>query len=138
MKILVLSLALLAAPLAWALGNDETTSLHPEQAYPDNVPPLVAPGPFTGRIADVQKKLHEHGFDAGPVNGDFSSKTQAALAQFQLAYGIPVSGMLDSETLRALDVPLVDQAIAPSAAAPDANAPEQNASADQENSSTGR
>ena len=56
--------------------------------------------------------------NSGPVNGDFGTKTQAALAQFQLANNIPVSGMLDSATLAALDVPLVDQAMTPSAGAP--------------------
>jgi peptidoglycan hydrolase-like protein with peptidoglycan-binding domain len=50
----------------------------------------------------VQQKLHEQGFDAGPVNGDFGAKTQAALTQFQLSRALPASGMLDEETLAAL------------------------------------
>jgi hypothetical protein len=39
--------------------------------------------PFPGVAADalnqrVQEKLHEQGFDAGPVNGDFGSKRLAS------------------------------------------------------------
>lgn len=52
----------------------------------------------------MQEKLRELGFDAGPVNGDFGSKTQAALAQFQLSRAIPASGQLDDQTLAELGV----------------------------------
>jgi peptidoglycan hydrolase-like protein with peptidoglycan-binding domain len=80
------------------------TSLHPEEAYPDNAAPLALPGPYAGFIKQVQEKLHAQGFDAGPVNGDFGSKTQAALAQFQLSRGLPASGGLDDRTLAELGV----------------------------------
>jgi peptidoglycan hydrolase-like protein with peptidoglycan-binding domain len=124
--------AALALPLS-SLAADEITSLHPEQAYPDDLPRMTSPGAFSGMISDVQRSLHKHGFDAGPVNGDLGSKTQAALAQFQLANDLPASGMLDAETLRALDVPLVDQAMAPGAAEQPAEA-----SAAEAQPSTGR
>ena len=76
---------------------------HPEEAYPDNIPPLASPeGPYGDYIKEVQRKLHEKGFDAGPVNGDFGVKTQAALGQFQLSQLLPVSGALDDPTLGAL------------------------------------
>ena len=127
--------AALAMPLS-ALAADDITSLHPEDAYPDNLPRTTAPGPFSGKISDVQRNLHRYGFDAGPVNGDFGPKTQAALAQFQLANGIPVNGMLDAETLRALDVPLVDQALAPGAS--EAQAAQAEAPEAQPQASTGR
>jgi hypothetical protein len=78
--------------------------IHPEEAYPDNLPRLAAPGEDSALIQQVQQKLRAHGFDAGPVNGDFGSKTQAALAQFQLSQNLPVSGGLDSPTLNALGV----------------------------------
>ena len=47
---------------------------------------MLSPGPYAEFNKRVQQKLQELGFDAGPVNGDFGSKTQAALAQFQLAW----------------------------------------------------
>ena len=93
-----LALALTSAHAGTALSD-----MHPEEAYADNLPPLVtSPGPYAPLITDVQQKLHELGFDAGPVNGQFGSKTQAALAQFQLSQTLPASGALDDATLRGL------------------------------------
>jgi len=95
---------ILSLPLA-AGATSSTTSLHPEEAYPDDAPRMTtSPGPFSPMIEAAQWKLLDLGFDAGPINGDFGPKTQAALAQFQLANGIPVNGMLDDPTLAALGV----------------------------------
>jgi peptidoglycan hydrolase-like protein with peptidoglycan-binding domain len=93
---------LLMAPLG-ATAAGAFTAIHPEEAYPDptNQP---SPDPYTGFVGRVQEKLRELGFDAGPVNGDFGSKTQAALTQFQLSRTIPASGQLDDETLAELGV----------------------------------
>jgi peptidoglycan hydrolase-like protein with peptidoglycan-binding domain len=59
---------------------------------------------YSGLIKQVQEKLRELGFDAGPPNGDFGAKTQAALAQFQISKTIPASGQLDDQTLAELGV----------------------------------
>ena len=90
------------APLG-ALAADPFTSLHPEEALPD---PKLRPSQdaYTGFITEVQEMLHQLGFDAGPANGDFGEKTQAALAQFQLSRAIPASGQLDDRTLAELGV----------------------------------
>jgi Putative peptidoglycan binding domain len=97
-----LLLCLLVFPLS-ALASGPFTSLHPEEHLPD---PAEQPSedPFTGFISRVQERLHALGFDAGPVNGDFGGKTQAALAQFQLSRTIPASGQLDDQTLDQLGV----------------------------------
>jgi peptidoglycan hydrolase-like protein with peptidoglycan-binding domain len=95
--------AALLLPLA-AIAASPFTALHPEEAYPDNAAPLVSPGPYDNLIQQVQKKLHQQGFNAGPVNGDLSGKAQAALAQFQLSRGVPASGQLDDRTLAELGV----------------------------------
>lgn len=79
------------------------TSLHPEEAIPDP-PERMSSGPYAGFISRVQEKLRALGFDAGPVNGDFGYKTQAALAQFQLSRAIPAGGQLDDQTLAELGV----------------------------------
>ena len=79
-------------------------AMHPEESIPDSLPRLTSPGPYDSFIKEVQQKLHELRFDAGPVNGEFGEKTQAALAQFQLANLLPASGMLDDQTLNALGV----------------------------------
>ena len=79
------------------------TDIHPEGAYPDPAQ-AASTDPYTGFIARVQEKLGELGFAAGPANGDFSDKTQAALGQFQLSRDLPVSGQLDDQTLAELGV----------------------------------
>jgi hypothetical protein len=98
----VVAAFLLAAPLgAGAAGA--FTSLHPEEAYPDPSQAASA-DPYTGFITGVQEKLRQLGFDAGPANGDFGAKTQAALGQFQLSRNLPASGQLDDRTLAELGV----------------------------------
>ena len=95
-----------AAALLLALGGlgaREFSSLHPEEALPDSATQL-SPGPYDDFIKRVQEALRAQGFDAGPVNGDFGAKTQAALAQFQLSRTLPASGQLDVETLLELGV----------------------------------
>jgi peptidoglycan hydrolase-like protein with peptidoglycan-binding domain len=95
--------AVLAMTPAAALAAGPFTAIHPEEAIPD---PTGRPsqGPYTGFITQVQQKLQELGFDAGPANGDFGEKTQAALAQFQLSRTLPASGQLDDATLAELGV----------------------------------
>ena len=88
MKLHTFVLVLLLAPLG-AIAADPT-----EQS----------PDPYTAFISRVQEKLRALGFDAGPVNGDSGGKTQAALAQFQLANSLPASGQLDARTLAELGV----------------------------------
>jgi peptidoglycan hydrolase-like protein with peptidoglycan-binding domain len=110
---------LLAAPLA-ALGESPFTSLHPEEAYPDPQP-RVSQHAYTGLVVGMQERLNALGFDAGPPNGDFGAKTQAALAQFQLSRAIPASGQLDDPTLAELGLQRT-----PTDAAAGASAPQQS------------
>ena len=93
---------LLALPSGAALAGP-FTDIHPEGAYPDPAP-AASTDPYTGFITRVQEKLGELGFAAGPANGDFGEKTQAALGQFQLSRDLPVSGQLDDRTLAELGV----------------------------------
>jgi len=101
-----------------ALAGTALSDMHPEEAYPNDAPVLASPGPYADVTKQVQEKLRELDFDPGPINGASSSKLQAALAQFQLSAALPVSGMLDTETLKALGVqPSEASAEAASAAA---------------------
>jgi hypothetical protein len=93
---------LLVFPLS-AIASGPFTAIHPEEHVPDPVEQASA-DPFTDYIGQVQERLRALGFDAGPVNGDFGFKTQAALAQFQLSLNIPASGQLDDQTLDELGV----------------------------------
>ena len=103
MDLRTVTLAVLLLPAAAGAGAPPFTSLHPERAYPDPQG-TVTPDPYSDFISRVQERLRALGFDAGPVNGDFGAKTQAALAQFQLAAAIPASGQLDEQTLAELGV----------------------------------
>ena len=106
MKTLVpyLAGALLVAASLPGFAQKAVGDIHPEEAIPNNLPRMTEPGPFDDFIKQVQQKLNDLGFDAGPVNGDLGLKTQAAIAQFQLANTLPASGSLDDQTLLALDV----------------------------------
>ena len=86
-----------------AAATSPFTALHPEEAHPDPAAQMAS-HPYSGLISEVQERLNALGFDAGPVNGDFGEKTQAALAQFQLSLAIPASGQLDEQTPAELGV----------------------------------
>jgi peptidoglycan hydrolase-like protein with peptidoglycan-binding domain len=106
MKPLAIVLAVAISFPAAALAGREFSSNHPEEQYPGNLAPLTSGGPYEELLKQVQEKLRAHGFDAGPANGTYSTKMQAALAQFQLASSLPASGALDDATLFELGVDL--------------------------------
>lgn len=104
----------------------------PEEAQKENAAPATSVNPFEDFFKQVQEKLRAQGFDAGPVDGTFNSKTQAALAQFQRSRVMPVSGALDDVTLRELGVeppatssPATAEAAPADVAAKDAERPPQ-------------
>jgi peptidoglycan hydrolase-like protein with peptidoglycan-binding domain len=107
MKPQVIVLAAIISGLSGAaVAGGPFTSIHPEEAYPDNLAPLTAGDAYEDLLKQVQEKLRANGFAAGPANGTYNSKTQAALAQFQLSRNLPVSGALDDLTLWELGVEL--------------------------------
>src|SRR5574337_698050 len=55
-------------------------------------------------VKQVQQALNSKGFDPGPVNGEWGSKTQSALMQFQQAQGMQATGQLDQQTLASLGI----------------------------------
>ena len=55
--------------------------------------------------ADVQRKLNELGFDAGPVDGKPGRQTVAAIREFQKSSGIQETGEIDLPLLLALFAP---------------------------------
>ena len=112
--------AILFAPLT-AIAAGAFTSNHHESAIPDPTEP-ISQSPYSGFISRVQERLRVLGFDAGPVNGDFGEKTQAALAQFQIANTIPAGGQLDDRTLAELGVARDDAQASAGASAPSADA----------------
>lgn len=57
-------------------------------------------GPITTRL--VQEALLDKGFNPGPVDGIRGRRTIGALKAFQVAMGMPPTGLLDASTARAL------------------------------------
>jgi peptidoglycan hydrolase-like protein with peptidoglycan-binding domain len=52
----------------------------------------------------VQERLKTEGVYAGPVDGELSTQTEAALRAYQEKQGLPVSGAADQATLKALQL----------------------------------
>ena len=104
MKPLTIVIAFAVCFPAAALAGPEFSRNHPEAQYPDNGKSVSLGAPYEDLMKQVQEKLRANGFDAGPANGTYNTKTQAALAQFQLAWSLPASGSLDDATLLALGV----------------------------------
>ena len=56
------------------------------------------------QIAAVQETLKSQGFFHGNVTGENNSETAAAITRFQVRRGLEVTGELNEETLRALEL----------------------------------
>jgi peptidoglycan hydrolase-like protein with peptidoglycan-binding domain len=55
-------------------------------------------------IRAIQQRLKDQGFYYGEVDGQGGEETSAAIRRFQIRHGLQVTGQLDDETLRRLDV----------------------------------
>jgi N-acetylmuramoyl-L-alanine amidase len=53
-------------------------------------------------VTGLQERLHELGYDAGPVDGVFGPETETGLRGFQRDYGLTADGTCGPATLRAL------------------------------------
>src|SRR5881392_376984 len=53
-------------------------------------------------VQEAQQELKEQGYYFGQINGEKNADTVAAIRRFQIRSGLPVTGELDEETLRAL------------------------------------
>ena len=54
-----------------------------------------ARGQESASVQDIQAKLRERGFDAGPVDGLLGRRTCEAVKAYQKAAGMPANGLLD-------------------------------------------
>jgi peptidoglycan hydrolase-like protein with peptidoglycan-binding domain len=54
-------------------------------------------------VRSAQEALERSGFSVGPVDGVLGPRTQSALREFQQQKGLPRSGLLDRDTLKALN-----------------------------------
>ncbi len=65
--------------------------------------PLLYRGCLGTPVASLQQSLANAGFDPGPVDGDFGPKTEAAVIEFQRAFGLVPDGICGPLTYAALD-----------------------------------
>src|SRR5690606_16249154 len=76
------------------------------------VPQVAQPLIWTGQplkrgdrgtaVCDLQQQLKRAGFDAGPIDGVYGAKTEAAVKAAQKAYGLVVDGIAGPKTYQAL------------------------------------
>lgn len=79
---------------------------------------LLAPGVWADAlIASVQQKLKDQGFYYGEVTGQKDADTTAAIRRYQIRNGLQITGELNAETQRSLEVK------GPAAPAPSATPP---------------
>jgi len=70
---------------------------------PEATPPVVArPANGTPTTRDVQRRLNQLGYNAGPEDGVMGQATRAALIEFQRVEGLAATGRLDRATIDAL------------------------------------
>jgi len=53
-------------------------------------------------IANVQVELYDQGYYSGPIDGIIGLDTQAAIADYQADYGLPVTAAIDEPTVESL------------------------------------
>ena len=72
-------------------------------------PAVVAPRPVavgrevgSGLVVDVQRALARTGYYTGVIDGDLGPRSRAAIREWQMDCRLPVTGQLDTATLRSL------------------------------------
>jgi peptidoglycan hydrolase-like protein with peptidoglycan-binding domain len=81
------------------LDDATLRSLLPEEFQASRVPPTLSNREV---IVEAQRQLKALGFNPGTTDGNIGPQTEAALREYQRAYRLPQSGMLDDATLRSL------------------------------------
>src|SRR5688572_21453405 len=83
--------------------NDRTLAalgIEPESASAGAPRPAIAQS--SPSVRDVQHRLNQLGYKAGPEDGVMGGATRAALVAFQRAEGLPATGRVDRATIAAL------------------------------------
>ena len=80
---------------------DETTL---RSLLPDRFQTPIGPTGLSNRevIIQAQRQLKALGFDPGTTDGDVGPQTEAAVREYQRAYRLPTTGVLDEATVRSL------------------------------------
>jgi len=62
----------------------------------------LAPGDTGSQVEILQRALAAVGFSAGTPDGEYGPATQTAVARFQASKGLPQVGIVEPQTLAAL------------------------------------
>ncbi|WP_413162387.1 peptidoglycan-binding domain-containing protein [Capilliphycus salinus ALCB114379] len=85
--------------------NRETWQLLEVNPQPVAVAPpveVLSKGTKGSKVITLQTRLQVKGYDPGPVDGVFGSRTQAAVIAYQQAKGLEGDGVVDEQTWTAL------------------------------------
>jgi len=85
-----------------ASQTEGPTAVQPSALMPGPIRPALDRLLTRGDIQVAEAHLKDFGFDPGPVDGVYTTQTQAAVRAFQARYGLQVSGLLDRATRREL------------------------------------
>lgn len=72
--------------------------------YVERVPRYSTAAYAESLLVSAQVRLARLGYYRGAIDGDFGPQTSRALRNYQIDYGLPVTGRLDGRTLASLGV----------------------------------
>jgi peptidoglycan hydrolase-like protein with peptidoglycan-binding domain len=90
-------LSLLTGPPATTLAADPAPAAQSSSSGRTWRSPQRAPS--RDRYKQIQTALRKRGYDPGPIDGQWGSKTSAALKRFEKDHNLPADGKLDSLAL---------------------------------------
>ncbi len=102
-------------------GRDARTAAAPVEqataAQPQPPVPQVVSDPYRQRAAAIQRELARLGLYSGSIDGITGSRTKAAIARYQAAGGLPVTGEPSPQLLELLATPTPRAPVRPGAEA---------------------
>lgn len=92
-------------PLSQMAGvRDSSATAQPAGEAPKRSEESESSSEKSEKVLRVQQALREKGYDPGEANGEWGSKTWAALRDYQKAQGLQATAKMDEATLGALGV----------------------------------
>ncbi len=87
----------IGAAIGAAVANSKNNNKKKTQPATRTARSTAPSNPVVRDDANIQRALNHFGFQAGPADGLFGSKTRAAIRRYQEAAGVPVTGTLTQD-----------------------------------------